>query len=182
MFDSFDVVIMVNGTNGPTAPRCHWIAAVDSHSLVPVFARLVNPQIGIISQMIFADNARDKGLQWVEAELYAGRHCDPAIRERDHTTKCRYTLPSALWFAREQAGEFGTIEIFGLDCAVGQPDCDGSAGDHSAARFRADADWLRSIWSNAVVAVHGDISDELLTFIVGDREAAAQLRPQLQSA
>lgn len=169
-FDEYGCVVAVNGAAQKF--RCHWAVGMDGKMMGPLIERQCAhaPLRGFVTKKALGVSARFRGFEHVEPAPYYGRNMPGGLAiPRTHSPdRCGYSAVNALWWANEQAaGE--PPDVYGFDFAVLKDDFDGTKGDHSRARWRIEAAWLRGWWKPGT-RVFGRAKLELLHYLEGRRK------------
>lgn len=162
-FGEYELVIAVNTAGWKFAH--HWLFGFDRHVFTPVFERHPGtclPLLGIRSNKVFADRARQLGWQSDFARMHYGVGVTPEMASRTGCDRMAFTFPNALDYALSKGQP---VEVFGMDYTFDVQCIGGVKGDRSLIRFRKEALWLREIWQPDRITVHGDATPELLAYV-----------------
>lgn len=167
-FAEYPLVIAVNTSIWHY--RAHWLVAVDGH----IFKKLWTlpgsswPLIGCVTNDSRAREAGKRNLKTMHPPLHGKGWArnNLGITAPRGSVQCAYTMPSALWFALQQA-RGGSVDIYGMDYARVPNDFAGAKGDHSLSRWQREAGWLRAIWQPNIT-VYGRLSASVLAYLRGE--------------
>lgn len=129
------------------------------------------PKVGFICCKAFGKQALELDFEWIvhplghEADYRPMLDPNQAAELHIDYNACKYTAPNLLLVALRKAGPEGEVDIYGMDYS-GTLDYFGCEGDHKNNRWLNEGLWMRLIWDNDKILVHGDISEEWMEYIV----------------
>jgi len=165
--DDYELIVAVN-TAGWKFTH-HWLFAFDRQIFTPVFERkpgVCLPLVGVQTNKPHREEAVRLGWRAEIPGPYYGLGLTAEQRARAGTERCIFTFPNALRFCLSRFPR-ASLDIYGMDYAIGKPCVGGASGDRGEKRFRREALWVREFWEEERITVYGRAKRELLDFLAG---------------